>query len=453
MHAELPVGAFLAASAVLLPLPWHWRARNVPTLSIIAWLFVSNLIYGVNTSVWFDNARIIAPVWCDIVTKIQIGSNIALPAACFCLCVHLERIASVRQAHTTRTSKRKYMLFDLAMCWGLPIIYMILHYVVQGHRFDIVQGFGCRPTVYISIASLFIVFLPPLVLTAATLVLGGMALAHFFRRRLCFTQHLQQSNSALTTARYLRLMMMSLVEMFWTLIVSILNVWFSCRSGLRPWSSWANVHFGFWQIGQFPTVLITEDDLRWTFALWWTIPISAFIFAAFFAFGEEAMKEYRACGNWVLQHIFRRTLRDDFTSSLPSYVTPAPPRFTSTSKTFSSLDSTSSSIAEPKVLAFPLTHSTSALPPYASTMYTASSYSHPSTPEKALPDTLVPSTPSDNGHISYPPLVAHVQPSTPRPLSYPTVLIGPVPEERKGRRSRSSSPCRSSAHVYPGEAV
>jgi hypothetical protein len=65
-HYELPIGAFVAAFLVLIPLPWHWRARNVPTLSIIAWLFVSNIILGVNTIIWADSIDITAVVWCDI---------------------------------------------------------------------------------------------------------------------------------------------------------------------------------------------------------------------------------------------------------------------------------------------------------------------------------------------------------------------------------------------------
>lgn len=66
MHREFPVVAFLAALSLLLPLPWHWRAGNVATLSIIAWLIVVNIIYGVDAIVWGNNVDIVIPVWCDI---------------------------------------------------------------------------------------------------------------------------------------------------------------------------------------------------------------------------------------------------------------------------------------------------------------------------------------------------------------------------------------------------
>lgn len=66
MHAELPVAAFVAAGLVLVPLPWHWRARNIATVSITIWLFVSNIVYAINSIIWAGNVAASALVWCDI---------------------------------------------------------------------------------------------------------------------------------------------------------------------------------------------------------------------------------------------------------------------------------------------------------------------------------------------------------------------------------------------------
>nr|QQL12042.1 mating-type protein ste3.3 [Hypsizygus marmoreus] len=304
-HVELPIGAFVSALLVLIPLPWHWRARNVPTLSIIAWLFISNVIFGVNSVVWAGNVRIVAPVWCDIVTKFQIGSTMSLPACCLCLCIHLERIASVRYVQTTHGQKRRRMLFDLALCWGLPLIYMALHYIVQGHRYDIVEDFGCRPAVYTSVQSILILWALPLLVVFLTMILASISLVHFFRRRLAFARHLRDSNSALTTSRYFRLMAMAIVQMFWGLVVMSIHVWFTCRNGLRPWTGWTDVHSNFSRVGVFPSRLIPPDILRWTHFTWWTVPISSIFFFAFFSFGDDAVKEYKACFQWITP-LFRR---------------------------------------------------------------------------------------------------------------------------------------------------
>lgn len=143
MHAELPVGAFVAALLSLAPLPWHWRARNVSTISLIVWLFVMNVIAGVNAIIWRDSAMIMATVWCDIgeacylthasrlylrvvATKLQVGATIALPACCLCICIQLEQIASVRMATMSIDYKKRRMVFDACMCWLLPMVYMAL---------------------------------------------------------------------------------------------------------------------------------------------------------------------------------------------------------------------------------------------------------------------------------------------------------------------------------------
>ncbi|KAI6030039.1 Rcb2.42 [Pisolithus marmoratus] len=303
MPAELPVGAFIAAGLVLVPLPWHWRARNVAMLSTIAWLFVLNIIYAIDAIIWAGNVTDSAPVWCDITTKLQVGSNMALPTCCLCICIHLERIASVRQVRTSHSDKIRRMIFDVVFCWMIPIVYMSLHYVVQGHRFDIVEDFGCRPTVYVSIPAVFLMWVPPITAALATFGFAAVAIRHFIRRRLMFAVHLQNSNSGLTTSRYFRLMSMAVLQMFWSLLITSFNVWFSCRNGLRPWISWNNVHTGFSQIAYFPTVLIPSPTLTWTYILWWAVPVSAVIFFAFFSFGHDAMNEYRECFSWVRRAI------------------------------------------------------------------------------------------------------------------------------------------------------
>ena len=73
---------------------------------MIAWLFTTNVIYGIDAIIWGNNADIVVPVWCDIgksalcilgsgtdfvltATKILVGANMALPAACMCVCIYM----------------------------------------------------------------------------------------------------------------------------------------------------------------------------------------------------------------------------------------------------------------------------------------------------------------------------------------------------------------------------
>ncbi|KIJ08355.1 hypothetical protein PAXINDRAFT_88958 [Paxillus involutus ATCC 200175] len=319
-NPALPVGAFLAAILVLVPLPWHWRARNIGTLAIIAWLFVLNLIYGINSIVWAGNVNNPVPVWCDITTKIMIGANSALPIATMCVCKHLELVSSNRRVRFDHADRRRRIIFDSIMCFGVPLILMALHYVVQGHRFDIFENFGCQPTVYFSIAAIFIVYVPPLAFSIATLVYAATSLYHFIRRRISFATHLQGSNSSLTTHRYLRLMAMAVTEMVWGTALTSFDLYNNIVPGLRVWDNWADVHSNFSRVDLYPTMLFPPAFLRSEYLFWWSIPVSAYIFFLFFGLGEEARKEYSKVITFFRRHVFRQApAQASFaTSSLPN---------------------------------------------------------------------------------------------------------------------------------------
>ncbi|KAJ7469376.1 pheromone receptor Rcb2 B43 [Mycena galericulata] len=311
MRPELAPVAFLSAFSLVLPLPWHWRARNVATLSIIFWLFISNMIYAIDAVIWSGNVFIVGTVWCDITTKLIIGSNIALPAACFCICVHLEQVASVRAAQTMASDKRRRQRFELLMCFALPVVYMALHYIVQGHRFDIIEDYGCRPTVYFSIPSLFLISIPPILLAVASLILGGLALRHFILRRVSFAAHLDASHSALTTSRYLRLMLMSVLEMIWSISVTSYTLWFTTISiPIRPYTSWASVHSDFSRVDTYPTLFMPELVVTTYYFLWWLVPISTLAFVAMFAFGRDAVEEYKNAFFSIRDVLLRRKATD-----------------------------------------------------------------------------------------------------------------------------------------------
>ncbi|KAF9261046.1 fungal pheromone STE3G-protein-coupled receptor [Marasmius fiardii PR-910] len=305
MHPEFPPISFLAAAAVLIPLPAQWRVRNVAMLSLIAWLFMLNVILGVDAVVWADNVDIVIPVWCDITTKLQVGANIALPAAFLCICIHLEQISSTRVARCTSADRKRRQLFEVLMCVLLPLVYMGLHFIVQGHRFDIIQGHGCRSTTYFSIPSIFLISIPPLLLLLFSLVYGGLALRHFTAKRVNFASYTTQPT--LTPSQFLRLVTMSILQMFWTIGVSIYVLWFNVMvAPLKPWTTWDKVHLNWLRIDLYAESSIPPAVLRAFYVIWWIIPVSTAIFVLFFAFGEESREIYASAAEWVWTKVFRQ---------------------------------------------------------------------------------------------------------------------------------------------------
>ncbi|KAF8587699.1 fungal pheromone STE3G-protein-coupled receptor [Ramaria rubella] len=302
---ELPIVSFLSIPLLLASLPSHVRAGSVSTIALIAWLGVMSLIRGVNALIWANNFVVRLEVWCDITTKLAVGFTVAVPAAALCILRHLESVASNRSARSTKADKIRRQRFEAIMCFGLPVVFMALHYVVQGHRFDLFEDFGCYPTVYFSIAAIFLVYVPPLALSLTTFVYAAMALRHFMRHRIEFAAHLQNSHSAISASRYFRLMSLAIVEMFWDTGVNIYIIWFNTLTGVRPWISWENVHSNFSRVGIVPEFINPPELVTQLLFQWWIIPVSCIAFFIFFGFGEEAVSDYRGVVTWFRQKILR----------------------------------------------------------------------------------------------------------------------------------------------------
>ncbi|KAF9447631.1 fungal pheromone STE3G-protein-coupled receptor [Macrolepiota fuliginosa MF-IS2] len=314
-YPELPFFSFLAAVLVLIPLPWHWRARNIATVSLIIWLFLVDVVYGINSLIWNENVENAAPVWCDITSKIIVGASYALPLATLCICKHLEMVSSSRKVSFDYADRRHRMLFEAFMCFGLPAIFMALHYIVQGHRFDIFENTGCQAAVYISIPAILIIWLPQLLFSVVTMIYATIAIYHFIHRRLIFASHIQNTDSALTTNRYLRLIAMAFTEMIWCTTLTSYNLYNNITGGLRPWTTWADVHSNFLRVDQFLEMAIPPDFRQVMMLFWWAMPVSSFIFFIFFGFGEEARKEYIKIWQWSKESILRRSEKEMASSS------------------------------------------------------------------------------------------------------------------------------------------
>ncbi|KAJ6484209.1 pheromone A receptor-domain-containing protein [Mycena sanguinolenta] len=126
---------------------------------------------------------------------ILIGASFALPAACLCICIHLEQVSSVCAARTAAADKRRPQIFEALVCFGLPIFFMALHYVVHGHHFDIIEQYGGRPTTDLSVLAIMLISVIPLILGGGALVFVALALQHVLARCLTFLAHLSSESS------------------------------------------------------------------------------------------------------------------------------------------------------------------------------------------------------------------------------------------------------------------
>ena len=243
-------------------------------------------------------------------------------------------VSSSRKTSYNITDRKRRMIFEAVACFLIPLIFMALRefprlfllfslfstisidYIVQGHRYDIIENLGCQAAMYISIPAIFIIWVPQLLFALITFIYGALALRNFIRHRLTFSSHLHvktHSNNihyALTPNRYLRLISMALTEMLWGTALTAFNLYNNVNSGLRPYTSWARVHSNFNRVQMLPMILVPQKNIPTMMLFWWCIPASSIIFFVFFGFGEDAVKEYKrvwVCMKGVL--FWRRSAR------------------------------------------------------------------------------------------------------------------------------------------------
>ncbi|KAF8160982.1 pheromone A receptor-domain-containing protein [Crassisporium funariophilum] len=297
--------SFITFILVCIPFPWHLEAWNTGTCLYMAWTGLATLVLFINSVIWNDNAINWAPVWCDITSKIIVGVSVAIPAASLCINRRLYCIAAVRSVMRTKAEKYRAIMIDLAIGLGIPIIVMILHYIVQGHRFNIFQEIGCYPYTYNTPLAYVLVSAPPLVLGLTSGAYSIMSIIAFKKRHTEFKEILS-SNSNLNSNRYFRLMALAGIEAVACVPLSITAIVLNATRGeVRPWISWEDTHWGFSRVDQIPSVLwksdpTTQASLEMTR---WLIVVCGLCFFAFFGFADEAQKHYKLAFDSVAKRV------------------------------------------------------------------------------------------------------------------------------------------------------
>ncbi|CAE6449096.1 unnamed protein product [Rhizoctonia solani] len=306
MRPETVAISFICTFLVLIPLPCHWRVRNIPIVSLIFWFAAVNLPRGINGIIWAGNTRDYAPVWCDITTKLVMGANWAYCSSTVPVSRHLARVSSPYYRGENASERRRRMIFEIFMCMVLPLIGMALHYIVQSRRFDILEDFGCVATTYLSIASILIINLPPVIFALITLVYAAVALRWFIQRHSQFEAAMQSNNSGLTTSRYLRLVILSIVLMLGATAMSVfVLVDNAVGASIQPWNSWEYVHADWDYIDQVAKDLVPQSFWDRYLLIWYLVPIDSVIFFAFFGCIGEIKTEYLGYFNFVKTKVFR----------------------------------------------------------------------------------------------------------------------------------------------------
>lgn len=113
-------------------------------------------------------------------------------------------------------------------------------------------------------------------------------------KRAQFREFLSSKNSTLTVNRYFRLMALATIELLCTIPIATYFLYLNASSGILPYNGWADLHFNWSHVGQFPatiwrlshTTVVAQEMTRWL------VVICAYIFFGFFGFAAEARRNY-----------------------------------------------------------------------------------------------------------------------------------------------------------------
>ena len=182
--------------------------------------------------------------------------------------------------------------------------------IVQDHRFVLVENFGCVASTYTSPVALILVWLPPIILSVASIVYANLAMWRHTRRNKLILDKSGVS-SRLVTVSFLRPLITSAYTSLFILVASIFDVYASITlsQGFRKWTSLSHAHSNFSDV----LVVAPADRLQITKVevYWWLMPTSTLIFSLMAAIGlllcseDGSIVGFRSARKWFRSTVLR----------------------------------------------------------------------------------------------------------------------------------------------------
>ncbi len=105
--------------------------------------------------------------------KLSQAVSPGIAAASLCINRRLATIALSRKAISGVRRERLNILVELSIGVGVPVLIMILSYIPQGHRFDLIEGYGCATTYVQAWPTILLLQIPPVLLSLISAAYGG----------------------------------------------------------------------------------------------------------------------------------------------------------------------------------------------------------------------------------------------------------------------------------------
>ncbi|EMR08532.1 hypothetical protein PNEG_03013 [Pneumocystis murina B123] len=301
----------------IIPSIWHWKYRNVAPLCLIFWISSTNLIYFINSIIWFNGSKSTyrGDLYCDIVTKLILGSVTGELGATVAITHYLSKIMkSSYSSIQSKITRRNQAIEDILFSFTCPIIIMSLHYIVQPARYVIDGISGCMPWTDRSWLAVIIVLLWPPVFGSISAYYSVKVIISYFKKRNEFQTILKDSKSSMTLSRFIRLIGLSslIIAIYLPLNIYLLaiNIAQIIKSNIKY--SWSDVHN--WNSSIF---YLPKSNMPFNR---WLSPSNGIIVFIFFGMGNDAILMYKEIArklyitqffHFVQKKIFKKKTEDN----------------------------------------------------------------------------------------------------------------------------------------------
>ncbi|KAI0029061.1 pheromone A receptor-domain-containing protein [Vararia minispora EC-137] len=304
--------AIITAALLLLLLTANLARRSWnPGVSFLCfWLFWELLFGGIDAVIWRDNMDLKLPIYCDIVSHVEVFAAVVKPACTLIIARRLYKVTSLRSVGPSTREE----LFDTAFEWcvgaGIPALVtgilcvsegFALDYIVQDFRFVIQEGIGCCTA--IDSSGLAIIF------SSWSITLPLISIIFYFPRILCiFYKHNRDTNRFLNTndttgmsrRSYFRILAIGSLDIVFTLPIGITNIILQLREAISTnrkfpfYAGWGAVHSDWAPVGlPFNLMQRMPDTLMFNYVQRWASPALGLTIFALFGLTDEVRATYR----------------------------------------------------------------------------------------------------------------------------------------------------------------
>ncbi|VDB94034.1 unnamed protein product [Peniophora sp. CBMAI 1063] len=256
----VPVANSLAALLIILTLVSNGvhSGHNRCVVMFQGWVLTGVLLVFLQSVIWSHTDKNVAPVFCDISTRLQIGINAGIPA---CILLIMRRLWLVIGGDLELGGYKlaKDALIDYLFGIAFPVLQMVLYYVVQGTRFQIIEGYGCMSGVYFSGVSFLLLDVWPLLFAIGSISLYSWRVMLHLQRHKRIISRMLRGRAVSDSTHHVRAFVLASAGTLFSLPVALMttyDVYLLATPTPVFWPGWKVIHT------DWDPVLLSAQDWR-----------------------------------------------------------------------------------------------------------------------------------------------------------------------------------------------